>query len=155
MTRVEKFLVVFWALPLIPGFLLGLRNYNGSDDVGILPFPCILLIFWVIATIGVITGARRRERERLDDSDGPREESEHFVQGRLHFGHGYIDTPRERGRRFVTKQSLWLFIIIPVGIYVLLTDGDWSFLVVALHVVAIFSMMAYFNERDTENDPAK
>lgn len=90
-TTAEKFLVVFWALPLIPGFVLGVRNYNGSDDVGLLPLPCILLLMWVVSTIGVIRGARRRERDQAARAlrpQGLRENPEHFVQGRPHFGHG-------------------------------------------------------------------
>lgn len=158
MTKVEKLLVAFWAIPLIPGFIIGVRNYNGSEDIGLLPLPIILSVMWVIATIGVIRGARRRERDRTAGalaSGGPEEDREHFVQGRLHFGHGYIDTPRERGRLLIKNESWFLLIIIPVGIYLLLTDGDWTILVAALHVIAVYSMYAYFNERDTEDDPAK
>ena len=79
-----------------------------------------------------------------------------YVEGRLFYpGHGYIDTPRARGRSVVLDQAWTLLFLIPIAVYIVIAHGQWTIAVIALEITTIVTMGAYATERETELDPAK
>ena len=164
LSRVEKVLLVVWVLPLVFGVVAGWHTARSPGDEGgiMLAMTGLVAAMYIGLLVSMVRRARRRAR-LVDDQDGAagvgdevEEVDADFIEGRVfHRGHGYIDTPRARGRAYLGVQSLSLFVFIPAAIYFLITRGDWFLAVIVVHVITLLTMSVYINERDTEDDPAK
>ena len=153
LTRVDKVLLALWLVPLAVG--AGAAVNTGGDEQMIIVFVTgITALMYVITVISMFHYARRR-REWAEQMAGEEADPDH-VEGRMFYpGHGYIDTPRARGRSMITSDAMKLFIFIPVAVFFGVTQGEWTFAVFALEFIAMLTMGVYLHERDTELDPAK
>lgn len=153
LTRVDKVLLALWLVPLAVG--AGAAVNTGGDEQMIIVFVTgITALMYVITVISMFHYARRR-RYWAEQMASQEDDPDH-VEGRMFYpGHGYIDTPRARGRSRIATHAMKLLFIVPIAFFFGVTQGEWVFVIMALEFIAVLTMAAYMHERDTELDPAK
>lgn len=57
MSQGEKWLPLLWALPLLPGWALGVHNFATGRDVGVLIMTIALTLMW-LSTVAVMVFSR-------------------------------------------------------------------------------------------------
>ena len=153
LTKVDKLLLALWLLPLAIGGGAALST-SGSERTLILFVTGIAALTYVITVISMFHYARRR-RYWAEQMASQEDDPDH-VEGRMFYpGHGYIDTPRARGRSRIATHAMKLLFIVPIAFFFGVTQGEWGFVIMALEFIAVLTMAAYMHERDTELDPAK
>jgi hypothetical protein len=152
-TKVDKVLLVLWLVPLAVG--AGAAMHTGGDEQVIILFVTGLTALMYVTTVISMFRYARRRRDWAEQMAGQETAPDH-VEGRMFYpGHGYIDTPRARGRSMIASDAMKLFIVIPVAVFFGVTQGEWTFAVLALEFIAMLTMGVYLHERETELDPAK
>ncbi|ALU41341.1 hypothetical protein AS188_15720 (plasmid) [Kocuria flava] len=153
LTRVDKVLLMLWLVPLAVGAGAAV-NTGGDERMVILFVTGLIALMYVITVISMFRYARRRRAWAEQMAHG--EADPDHVEGRIFYpGHGYIDTPRARGRSMITSDAMKLFIVISVAVFFGVTQGEWTFAVLALEFITMLTMGVYLHERETELDPAK
>ena len=153
LTKVDKVLIVVWMVPLAIGVVAAF-NAAGDHRMILTFLTAITGVLYVVTVISMFFFARRRRYWAAKIAQGDPEAQP--VEGRMfHPGHGYIDTPRARGRSLVAVHAWKLLFIIPVAVYLVITQGQWTAAILALQIVTVLTMTVYATERETELDPAK
>lgn len=145
MSQGEKWLPLLWALPLLPGGVLGVHNFTTGGDVGVLIMTIALTLMW-LSTVAVMVLSRP---EPGADRKGARDA--------VIFGRRFTEThqaPRD-GFSVVTYSLLAGFTAGTVIAFVNAAGNGawltaWSMAMATVELVAILSMAGYLRERDVE-----
>ncbi|MFI7743086.1 hypothetical protein [Kocuria rhizosphaericola] len=145
----DKLLLGLWLLPVALGLVVGLRV--GDDDGSVMLFVTgLVAALYVVVLISTVHFSRRRRAEPLTatpESGEPESDPGPVADSRS------AGAPGERGRALAVSRTLQLVLVVSAAVYVVVAEGGWTFVVVAVQLVTVITMAAYVHERGSEPGP--
>ncbi|WP_298585020.1 hypothetical protein [uncultured Kocuria sp.] len=147
----DKLLLGLWLLPVALGLVVGLRV--GDDDGSVMLFVTgLVAVLYAVVLVSTVHAARRRRAAPLPAAPDPREPAGEPDPG-PGSDPGSAGAPGERGRALAVSRALQLVLVVSAAVYVVVAEGGWTFVVVAVQLVTVITMAAYVHERDSYSDP--
>ncbi|WP_272026292.1 hypothetical protein [Kocuria rosea] len=145
MSQGEKWLPLLWALPLLPGWALGLHNFTTGGDVGVLIMTIALTLMWLSAVAVMVFSRPEPDTNRKG------------ARAAVIFGHRFSGT-RQAPRNGFSLLAYSLLAGFTAGTVIAFVNAAgngawltaWSMAMAMVELVAILSMTGYLRERDFE-----